>query len=128
MKLAIDQLQDSDDLATAIFHRQREQGARSIASLFVVAPIKSVRTAAWDVMGIGKIDDLSTHSRITRQGIFAHRKHEFREGKLQTVILRELKAKMPIPTARFECVGARLLNQVKGTGIRPSNVAGLGQE
>src|SRR5260370_18941726 len=127
MGLAVNQLQNSDDLATRILHRKSEEGAGAVPSLLVVMLVEPVWTATRNAISIGKIDDFPTYRRTARQGIFAQREDKFLEGKLNAVVLREHEPKMALRWAHLERVGACLLDQVEGARVGPRDLAGFRQ-
>src|SRR6266851_593060 len=127
MGLAVDQLQYSDDLATAILHRKRKQGAGSVPGFLVVMLVEPVWTATRNAISIGEIDDFPTNRRTARQGIFAQREHKFLEGKLNAVVLREHEPKMALRWTHLERIGACLLNEVEGARVGSRDLAGFCQ-
>ena len=62
MNLAIDQLQDSDDFAAAIFHRERQQRTRPVAGFLVVMRIEMIWPIAGNFSGVGQVDHLAVES------------------------------------------------------------------
>ena len=89
--LAIDQLQHAEDFALPVFHRQRDQRARAVAGLLIERGIEVKRPCLWKAIRVGKLDHFPMQRAIPRHGIFRQRKRVFAEGKLYTVVLRQLK-------------------------------------
>src|SRR5258708_31910093 len=127
MGLAVNQLENSDDLGTPILHRKSEQGAGSLPGFLIVMLVEPVWTATRNAISIGEIDDFPTNRRTARQGIFAQREHKFLEGKLDAVVLREHEPKMALRWTHLERIGACLFYQVEGARVGPRDLAGFCQ-
>jgi hypothetical protein len=69
---------------------------------------------AGDAPGIGQVDHFTMQRRVASQRIFLQRKFEFGKGKLNAVVLGQLKTQMAVARAGGQDIRARLLNEIKG--------------
>src|SRR5579859_598282 len=132
LALAVNQLEDTEDLALAVLHRQCDQGARAVSRLLVERRIEMEGPGLWDAVGISQLDDLAMKGAVACHRSFRDGKRVFRVRKLHAVVLgqpeaqprRDVRTASSVRSTTVQ-IGAGLLHQVEGARIGAGYLPGF---
>ena len=92
--LAIDQLEHSEDLGLAVFHRQSDQRARAVSALLIKRRIETVRPGLRNAISVWQLDDLAVERAVSGHRLFGDRQSVVAVGKLDAIVLCQFEPKL----------------------------------
>ena len=127
--LAVDQLEDPDDVARRRPHRHHQHGLGPVAGMPVEGRVDVIAGVARRLVGVGEVNALSCQRHVAGDALLVHRHvrgrggaaARVRRGQGDRVVLGELKAKPPR-------LAVRLLNEVNGAGVAVGDGARQGED
>ncbi len=120
VRLAVDELEDADDLFLLRLHRDDEHRLRPVADLRVKCPVDLEGRAGRRMVGVRQVDDLARERDVARHALSVDWDRELLEGHVHTVVLREREAQAPIASVA-------LLHEIERARVAVGDLAGLGQ-